>query len=100
MSTDQIKSRIEKKLAMAHGLDAVILLDFGDDGQIAIDAKQNPPAVSEKAEDPDLTLSCAREVFENILNGAQDPTMAYMTGKLKIRGSMPLAMKLNAILED
>jgi putative sterol carrier protein len=40
------------------------------------------------------------QTFENILAGSQDPNLAFMMGKLKIKGSMGLAMKLNGILED
>ena len=32
--------------------------------------------------------------------GTQDPNIAFMMGKLKVKGSMGLAMKLNGILED
>mgnify|MGYP002648567830 CR=1 FL=1 len=38
------------------------------------------------------------DTFEGILNGDTNPTMAYMSGKLKIDGSLPLAMKLGAAL--
>ena len=42
--------------------------------------------------------SASRDTFEGILNGATNPTMAYMTGKLKVDGSLPAAMKLGAAL--
>ena len=35
-----------------------------------------------------------------MIEGALDPTFAYMTGKLKIAGSMGVALKLAAMLED
>ena len=41
-----------------------------------------------------------KETFEGILNGTQDPNIAFMMGKLKVKGNMGLAMKLNSILED
>ncbi|MEO1562284.1 MAG: SCP2 sterol-binding domain-containing protein [Pseudomonadota bacterium] len=48
--------------------------------------------------DTDVTLSATTEVFQNILNGAQNPMMAYMGGKLKIDGSMGRALKVSEIL--
>ena len=38
-----------------------------------------------------VTLTASRDTFEGILNGDTNPTMAYMTGKLKIDGSLPEA---------
>ena len=40
----------------------------------------------------------SRDTFEGILNGDTNPTMAYMSGKLKIDGSLPAAMKLGGAL--
>lgn len=49
-------------------------------------------------EDAEVTLTANRDTFEGILNGDTNPTMAYMSGKLKIDGSLPTAMKLGAAL--
>lgn len=46
----------------------------------------------------DVTLTAEAEVFRAILEGEMNPTMAFMTGKLKVDGSMPMAMKLGAAL--
>jgi putative sterol carrier protein len=40
------------------------------------------------------------ETFEKILKGDQDPNIAFMMGKLKVSGSMGLALKLNSMLEE
>ena len=36
--------------------------------------------------------------FVNFINGKLNPQMAFMTGKLKVKGNMQLAMKLNKLL--
>lgn len=100
MSFDSIKSKLQEKQPLLAGMNAKIAFDFGDDGFIFVDATQNPPVISDSSEEPDVAFTCSAETFENILNGTQDPTMAYMMGKLKVKGSMGLAMKLNSILED
>ncbi|MBS4010119.1 MAG: SCP2 sterol-binding domain-containing protein [Roseovarius sp.] len=46
----------------------------------------------------DVVLSASDEVFRNILSGAQNPVMAYMSGKLKVEGNVQRALKVSAIL--
>ncbi|MCF8495548.1 MAG: SCP2 sterol-binding domain-containing protein [Alphaproteobacteria bacterium] len=101
MSLDNITRRIKEKISQTPGLRAKIKFDFGEDGMIFIDTTQNPAAVShEDSGEAETTLSCALDTFERILDGTQDPNIAFMMGKLKVKGSMGLAMKLNAILEE
>lgn len=49
-------------------------------------------------EDSDVTLTASTETFKAILDGEQNPTAAFMTGKLKVDGDMGLAMKLSSVL--
>ena len=53
--------------------------------------------VAEGAGDADCTFSTSEENFEKIVAGEQNPTTAYMTGKLKIKGDMGAAMKLQKL---
>jgi putative sterol carrier protein len=53
--------------------------------------------VTEGASDADVTFSASEESFEKIVAGEQNPTTAYMTGKLKIKGDMGAAMKLQKL---
>jgi len=53
--------------------------------------------VTEGAGDADCTLSASEESFAKIVAGEQNATTAYMTGKLKIKGDMGAAMKLQKI---
>jgi putative sterol carrier protein len=47
--------------------------------------------------DGDVTISSSAENFARIVAGEQNPTTAYMTGKLKIKGDMGAAMKLQKL---
>ena len=100
MSLENITEQIKQKMTMAHGLNARVKFDFGDDGLIFVDSNESPAMISHEDEEADVTLSCKIETFQNILNGTQDPNIAFMMGRLKVKGSMGLAMKLNSILED
>lgn len=64
------------------------------EGAIMIDGQ----GVRAGDDDAEVTLTASRDTFEGILNGDTNPTMAYMSGKLKIDGSLPTAMKLGAAL--
>jgi putative sterol carrier protein len=44
-----------------------------------------------------VTIRATEETFKAIANGEQNPTTAYMTGKLKIDGDMGAAMKLQKL---
>ncbi|NCO03671.1 MAG: SCP2 sterol-binding domain-containing protein [Alphaproteobacteria bacterium] len=100
MSLDEVTNAMKSKIAMASGLDAKVKFDFGDDGIIFVDATQNPAEINHEDNDADCTLRCKLDTFKGFMDGSQDPTMAFMMGKLKVDGSMGLVMKLNAIIED
>ena len=101
MSLESAIATIKEKMMMAVGFDAKVKFDFGDDGMVFVDATQNPPVISDDSdEEADTTLICSLETFQGIANGTQDPNIAFMMGKLKVKGSMGTAMKLNSILED
>ncbi len=44
------------------------------------------------------TITCGDGDFAQIVSGKLNPNMAFMSGKLKIKGDMGLALKLGKIL--
>ncbi|QQG36488.1 MAG: SCP2 sterol-binding domain-containing protein [Micavibrio aeruginosavorus] len=100
MSLETVTEKIRSKMARATGLSARVKFNFGDEGRLLVDSTQSPAVLSHDDADADVTFECTIDTFEAILEGRQDPSLAFMMGKLKVRGSMGLAMKLNAILED
>ncbi len=99
MSLDAVTEKIRQKFQYAKGINAKILFDFDEDGKLFIDATQSPPVMSNEDAEADVTLITSVETLDKILEGRQDPNLAFMMGKIKVRGSMGLAMKLNGILE-
>ena len=100
MSLESVTEQIRRKMDAARGLSARVKFDFGDEGVVLADTTVSPAAVSHEDGEADCTLICSLETFDAILSGAKDPNIAFMMGQLKVKGSMGLAMKLNAILED
>lgn len=100
MSLESVTEKITKKMVRASALKARVKFNFGDDGCIFVDATQDPPVISHDDSDADTTLSCTLDTFDAIMDGRQDPNVAFMMGKLKVQGSMGLALKLNGFLED
>lgn len=99
MSLESVTEQIKQKLSFAPQINAKIKFDFGDTGIVFVDATQSPPVISHDDAEAVTTLACSVDTFMGIINGTQDPNIAFMMGKLKVRGSMGVAMKLNAILE-
>jgi putative sterol carrier protein len=97
MSLDDIAEKLQIRIA---GFNHTLKVDFEEDGVLFVDAVQNPPVVTKEDNEAEVTLTTSVETFEKILAGQQDPNLAFMTGKLKVKGSMGLAMKLNSMLED
>jgi putative sterol carrier protein len=100
MTIDDLKTKISAKLASAPIIGARIKFDLGDDGIFLVDGTQSPPTIEQGDGEAETTFICSTDVLGGIVDGTQDPTMAYMMGKLKIQGSMGYALKLNGFLAD
>jgi putative sterol carrier protein len=54
-------------------------------------------SVEEGDNNADCTISASEETLMKISRGEANPTTAYMTGKLKIKGDMGAALKLQKL---
>ncbi len=79
---------------LSGGFDVVAKFVINGEGAIMLDAA----GVRAGDEEADVTLTADADVFRAILDGDMNPTMAFMTGKLAVDGSMGLAMKLGSVL--
>ncbi len=79
------------------GMNNSFVFDVQGLGEWTVRVVDGTVTVSEGAEDADCTITANEETFTRIVNGEQNPTTAYMTGKLKISGDMGAALKLQKL---
>ena len=79
------------------GMNNTYVFDIEGAGAWTVAIADGAIEVTEGLGDADCTLSASEESFAKIVAGEQNPTTAYMTGKLKIKGDMGAAMKLQKI---
>lgn len=100
MTLDAIERKLNARLGSFQGLNARVKYDFDSAGALYLDAKRSPPVLGREPIDSDCVIRMSLENFDRMIDGDLGPTMAFMTGKLKVQGSMPIALKLAALLED
>ena len=96
---DTITQRIKAAVGENSGLGKVVKVDFGNDGKILIDGASTPNKVTNDDGPADTTISIAIDDLKAMANGALDPMMAFMMGKMKIQGDMSIAQKLAPLLK-
>tara|TARA_B100000989_G_scaffold92834_1_gene67242 strand:- start:272 stop:562 length:291 start_codon:yes stop_codon:yes gene_type:complete len=84
---------INDKMAGAD-FDSSVKFTIENEGSIVVDSD----GVRVSDEETDCTLIASLDVFTKILDGDINATEAYMTGSLKVEGSMSAAMELSGIL--
>ncbi len=100
MTIDEIAGDFRARAGEFSGLKARVMFDLGDDGSLVVDATEAPPEITIEPGDADCTIRLTLANLEKLMAGNLSPTLAYAMGKLKIEGSMGLAMKVAALLDD
>jgi putative sterol carrier protein len=83
--------------AKTAGMTSSYVFDIDGAGQWRVEVDDGTVTVADGAGDADAVISTSKETFEKIIAGEQNPTSAYMTGKLKVKGDMGAAMKLQKL---
>ena len=92
---DTLESRVDA--TKTAGMTNSFLFEIESAGTWKVDVDDGRVSVTEGGEDADAVISTSAETFEKIASGEQNPTSAYMTGKLKVKGDMGAAMKLQKL---
>lgn len=95
--TEELRKRAGQNVKLGYKVKFVL----EDDGIIFWDGTDHPPAIdNDDKGDATTTIKISPENLVKLMNGNLDPTLAYMTGKLKVEGSMGVALKLTAMFAD
>ena len=92
---ESLPSRVDP--AKTAGVNKSYVFDIEGAGMWKVDVTDAGVEVTEGGGDADVTIHASEETFRAIAEGKQNPTTAFMTGKLKIDGDMGAAMKLQKL---
>lgn len=96
--SDVVRAAVEALQAKigAEGFDGVAKFVISGEGAVMIDGAGVRAGADDDA--ADVTLTADAETFQEILDGALNPTNAFMSGRLAIDGDMGAAMRLGTVL--
>lgn len=99
---DDVVAMYERKFdpEKAAGIDAVVQFDITGDGggQRFLTIQDQQMAVAEGTHpDPTITVRSSLENFLKLNLGEANPMALMMTGKVKVSGSVPLAMRFTQL---
>jgi putative sterol carrier protein len=92
---ETLESRVDE--SKTAGMTATYLFDVDGAGKWTVDVNDGKLNVTEGGDQADCTISVSEDNFEQLISGDLNPTTAYMTGKLKVKGDMGAAMKLQKL---
>jgi putative sterol carrier protein len=95
-----VTALLEQLNTQAKGVDPIgaIMKFVIDDQSVIIDGTGDQNNVSMGDAEADCTISTSLETLMKLQSGDLNPMMAVMSGKVKIKGDMGLAMKLQSLL--
>jgi putative sterol carrier protein len=92
---ETLESRVDA--SKTAGMNNSYVFEIEGAGVWQVDVIDGTVKVTEGGTDGDVTIRATEETFKAIANGEQNPTTAYMTGKMKVKGDMSAAMKLSKL---
>ena len=92
---ESLESRVDP--SKAAGMNASYKFVIDGAGTWNVDVDDGKVTVTENGGEADTTISASAETFTKIANAEQNPTAAYMSGKLKVSGDLGQAMKLQKL---
>ncbi|HEY4553097.1 MAG TPA: SCP2 sterol-binding domain-containing protein [Bacillaceae bacterium] len=97
----EIEQKLNGRPEPIQGMDVVYQFDLGNGGTYRLLLQNGTAQVKEgAAENAQCILSMGTAEFYKLLAGDLNSAAAYMLGKLKVQGSLGLALKLESLLKQ
>lgn len=97
-----IKSLVSEDLVKSVG--GFFLFDLKGAGSLYLDLKNSPGSTGigspPEGSKPDVTMILSKDDFVKMFAGQLNATSAFMTGKLRIKGDLGMAMKLDKLMKS
>lgn len=100
MSTETVATEVRSHLMQFAGLDYKVKFVLDEGGVLLLDGTTIPPTLLEEDGDADCVISISEDNALKLMNGQLNSMLAYTMGKLKIDGSVGVAMKLASMLDE
>ena len=95
----EIENRIKAKPEKAAGLNVTYQFDLTGESWTLKIADGTASVSKGPAQNPNTTLIASTDDWMNIATGKLNPMAAFMQQKLKVKGDMGMAMKLQGLLQ-
>jgi len=96
-----LPAKVKNDPSVAEGFNGILNFNVTGDqgGKWAVEIRDKVLKVTAgENPKPDILVTMKDGDFVNFINGKLNGQMAFMTGKLKVKGNMQLAMKLNKLI--
>ncbi len=97
MDFDTLFEGINNRAQDVPALGNKLKFNFGDQ-VLFVDGSGDTNLVSKEDKEADCTITVSLENLKKIMDGELNPMTAVMMGKVKIKGDMSVAMKLQSLL--
>lgn len=99
MTIEEIISEVQGKASNIDPLGYIVKFVFEDESVIFLDGKGDSNVVSKDGGEPDTTIKVKQKSFLNLMRGKLDPTIAFMSGRIKVDGKLGVALKLQDLFK-
>jgi len=97
MALEDVLHKVNEKASTIPGIGKTLRINLGD-GIVYIDGTGEYNVVHNEDKEADCTVTLTEETLHALATGTLNPMMAVMGGKVKIKGDISVAMKLQSLL--
>ncbi len=98
MAFETLLANLSASASKAAALGKTLKFDFGDQ-KIFVDGSGAGNLVSAEDREADCTVSVSQEDLLGMMTGTVNPMTAFMSGKVKVKGDMSVAMKMQSLFK-